>query len=252
MLNLRVFLVKEVCVLLIMSSYDEQTQNGDLDGHQELIQWEIKAHAHPVILMDAGMAVLGFIPLMFFLYGCFFHENENTRYIFTDIPIFGMMLVFIMWIGIARQKTFYSYRVTEKGGEVKYWLHFPKCSGWIFKGIAIFALVTVLALIAIMPMMIFALVGIGAITIPAALKLLAWENEVDSDSFEWNRVQLILTDRKRSLVILERRYDPDIPFEQNYMYFRVFLPPHRISEFLDVCRRYAPACTYFQEGRSGY
>ena len=106
MLNLRVFLVKEVCVLLIMSSSDEQTQNGDLDGHQELMQWEIKAHAHPVILMDAGMAVLGFLPLMFFLYGCFFHENENTRYIFTDIPIFGMMLVFIMWIGIARQKLF--------------------------------------------------------------------------------------------------------------------------------------------------
>jgi len=163
-----------------------------------------------------------------------------------------MVLVFIMWIGIARQKTFYSYRITEKEGEVKYWLHFPKCSGWIFKGIAIFALVTILAIIAIMPMMIFALVGIGAITIPAALKLLAWENEVDIDSFEWDRVQLILTDRKRNLVILQRRYDPDIPFEQNYMYFRVFLPPHRINEFLDVCRGYAPAYADFQEGRSEY
>lgn len=202
--------------------------------------------------MDGSMAVLGALPLMCFLYGIFFHENENTRYLFTDVPIFGMVLVFIMWIGIARQKTFYSYRVTEKGGEVKYWLHFPKCSGWIFKGIAIFALVTVLAIITIMPMMIFALVGIGAITIPAALKLMAWENEVYSDSFEWDRVQLILTDRKRNLVILERRYDPDIPFEKNYMYFRVFLPPHRISEFLDVCRRYATAYTDFQEGRSGY
>lgn len=238
--------------MFIMSRSDEQAQNGPLRSHQELMRWEIKAHAHPVIFMDAGMAVLGFIPLICFLYGCFFHENENTRYLFTDVPIFGMVLVFIMWIGIARQKTFYSYRITEKEGEVKYWLHFPKCSGWIFKGIAIFALVTVLAIIAIMPMMIFALVGIGAITIPAALKLLAWENEVDIDSFEWDRVQLILTDRKRNLVILQRRYDPDIPFEQNYMYFRVFLPPHRINEFLDVCRGYAPAYADFQEGRSGY
>jgi len=222
------------------------------DGNPVLMNWEIKAYQHSAMVMDGSMAVLGALPLMCFLYGFLFHENENTRYLFTDVPIFGMVLVFIMWIGIARQKTFYSYRVTEKGGEVKYWLHFPKCSGWIFKGIAIFALVTVLAIIAIMPMMIFALVGIGAITIPAALKLLAWENEVDSDSFEWDRVQLILTDRKRNLVILERRYDPDIPFEKNYMYFRVFLPPHRISEFLDVCRRYAPAFTDFQEGRSGY
>lgn len=235
-----------------MSSAGEHAKNVLPNVPQYEMQWEIKAHSHPVILMDGSMAVLGALPLMCFLYGIFFHENENTRYLFTDVPIFGMVLVFIMWIGIARQKTFYSYRVTEKGSEVKYWLHFPKCSGWIFKGIAIFALVTLLAIITIMPMMIFALVGIGAITIPAALKLMAWENEVYSDSFEWDRAQLILTDRKRNLVILERRYDPDIPFEKNYMYFRVFLPPHRISEFLDVCRRYAPAYTDFQEGRSGY
>ena len=103
-----------------------------------------------------------------------------------------------------------------------------------------------------MPMMIFALVGIGAITIPAALKLLTWENEIDSDSFEWDRVQLILTDRKRNLVILERRYDPDIPFEQNYMYFKVFLPKYRLEEFLECCKQYAPSTVDFEEGDAGY
>jgi hypothetical protein len=48
--------------------------NVTLQGNSSsvLVGWEIKAHAHPVIFMDAGMAVLGFIPLICFLYGCFF------------------------------------------------------------------------------------------------------------------------------------------------------------------------------------
>jgi hypothetical protein len=216
------------------------------------MRWEIKAHAHPTMIMDVGMAVLGAFPLMFYIYGVFFHENETTRHSVLNSGMFGIALVFFLWIAIARQKTFYSYRITEKGGEVDYWLYFPKCAGWIFKGIAIFALVTVLAIIAIMPMMIFALVGIGAITIPAALKLLAWENEIDSGSFEWGRVQLIVADRKRSLVVLQRRYDPDIPFEQNYMYFRVFLPRQRFNEFIEACKQYAPSTVDFEEGDAGY
>jgi hypothetical protein len=99
-----------------------------------------------------------------------------------------------------------------------------------------------------MPMMIFALVGVGAITIPAALKLLAWENEIDSDSFEWDRVQLIVADRKRSLVVLQRRYHPDIPFEQNYMYFKAFLPKQRFDDFIEACKQYAPSTVDFEEG----
>jgi hypothetical protein len=217
-----------------------------------LMSWDIKAHAHPTLFIDVGMAVLGVFPFMFYLYGVFFHENDDTRHSFINSGIFGVALVFFIWIMIARQKTFYSYRITEKGGEVDYWLHFPKYAGWIFKGVAIFVLVSVLAIVSIMPTMIFALVGIGAITIPAALKLLAWENEVNSGGFEWDRVQLIIADRKRSLVVLQRRYDPDIPFEQNYMYFEVFLPKQRFDGFLDACKRYAPSTVDFEEGDAGY
>jgi hypothetical protein len=217
-----------------------------------LMSWEIKAHAHPTLFMDIGMAVLGAFPLMFYLYGVFFHENDDTRHSFINSGMFGVALVLFIWVMIVRQKTFYSYRFTEKGGEVDYWLHFPKCAGWIFKGIAIFVLVTVLSIVAIMPVMIFALVGIGALTIPAALKLLAWENEINGDDFEWDRVQLILADRKRSLVVLQRKYDPDIPFEQNFMYFRTFLPKHRFDEFLCACKRYAPSTVDFEEGDAGY
>lgn len=217
-----------------------------------LMSWEIKAHAHPTLFMDIGMAVLGAFPLMFYLYGVFFHENDDTRHSFINSGMFGVALVLFLWVMIVRQKTFYSYRITEEGGEVDYWLHFPKCAGWIFKGIAIFVLVTVLSIVAIMPMMIFALVGIGALTIPAALKLLAWENEINGDDFEWDRVQLIVADRKRNLVVLQRRYDPDIPFEQNYMYFEVFLPKQRFDEFLETCKRYAPPAVDFEESDAGY
>lgn len=224
----------------------------EMEARPILMHWDIKAHAHPTVYVDVPMIAIGSFPLMCYLYGAFFHQNENTKHLFTDTALFGMALVFFLWVTIARQKTFYSYRISEKGGEVDYWLYFPKCAGWIFKGIAIFALVTVLAIVSIMPMMIFALVGVGAITIPAALKLLAWENEIDSGSFEWGRVQLIVADRKRSLVVLQRRYHPDIPFEQNYMYFKVFLPKQRFDEFIEACKQYAPSTVDFEEGNAGY
>lgn len=224
----------------------------EMEARPLLMRWDIKAHAHPTVYVDVPMVGIGSFPLTCYLYGVFFHQNENTKHLFTDTALFGMALVFFLWVTIARQKTFYSYHISEKGGEVDYWLHFPKCAGWIFKCIAIFALVTVLAIISIMPMMIFALVGVGAITIPAALKLLAWENEIDSDSFEWDRVQLIVADRKRSLVVLQRRYHPDIPFEKNYMYFKVFLPKQRFDEFIEACKKYAPSIVDFEEGNAGY
>jgi hypothetical protein len=105
-------------------------------------------------------------------------------------------------------------------------------------------------MISIMPMMVFVVVGAGAMAIPAAFKLLAWENEVEHDGFKWERVQLISTDRSRNLVILQRRYDPNIPFEQNHLCFRVFLSKHRIDEFLDCCKKYASADVEFEEGKN--
>lgn len=218
---------------------------------ETLMCWELKAHPYPTFIMDIGFGLVTLSFIFFYLYG-YFHENGNTRELVTFSAPVPIAIILTFWIGIARQKTFYCYRISEKGGEVDYWLHFPKCAGWIFKGIAIFALVIVLAIISIMPMMIFALVGVGAITIPAALKLLAWENEIDSGSFEWDRVQLIVVDRKRSLVVLQRRYDPDIPFEQNYMYFEVFLPKQRFDGFIEACKQYAPSTVDFEEGDAGY
>ena len=214
-----------------------------------LMSWEIKAYPQPTIFMDIGFGVLIILFVVFYLYGCL-HEDEVAKDAITSSVPVPIAIFFIFWVGIVRQKTFYTYRITKKGGVVDYWLHFPAYAGFVFKGIAIFVLVAVLTMISIMPIMIFALVGIGAVTIPAALKLLAWENEVEHDGFEWERVQLVATDRSRNLVILQRRYDPDIPFEQNYLCFRVFLPKHRIDEFLDYCKVHAPSNVDFEEGKN--
>jgi len=215
-----------------------------------LMSWTVKAYPQPTFVMDVGMTVVALMPAIYYIYGSFFYEGEDSRSFILNPALFGIALTFFFWIKIVRQKTFYSYRITENGGEVDYWLHFSTLSKILFKAIAIFVLVAVLAMISIMPMMIFALVGAGAIAIPAALKLLTWENEVEHDGFEWERVQLVSTDRSRNLVMLRRRYDSDIPFEQNYLCFRVFLPKHRIDEFLDYCKAYAPSNVDFEEGKN--
>lgn len=85
--------------------------------------------------------------------------------------------------------------------------------------------------------------------VAAASGLLKWENEISYSSFEWDRPHLIFVDRTRGLVVLQRRYDPDIPFEENYLYFEAFLPKHRIDEFLAIARLYAPSGVDYQEGR---
>lgn len=216
------------------------------------IKWKIKAHAHPTLFLDVGMAVLFAFPAAFYLYGMYFHESENSRHSVFSSATVGMVMVFIFWIGIARQRTLYNYRISEKGGEVDYWLYYYKYSGALFKGIAIFVFVAILAMISIMPSMIFALAGVGGVTIVAAVKLWCWENKTNHRSFEWHRAQLIFTDRKRNLVILQRRYDPDIPFEENFMYFEVFLPKGKVDEFLDVCKKYAPPHVDYEEGRLKY
>ncbi|MCQ3001619.1 hypothetical protein NLO98_17855 [Pseudomonas syringae] len=112
----------------------------DMEARPILMRWDIKAHAHPTVYVDVPMIAIGSFPLMCYLYGAFVHQNENTKHLFTDTALFGMALVFFLWVTIARQKTFYSYRISEEGGEVDHWLYFPKCAGWIFKGIAVFVL----------------------------------------------------------------------------------------------------------------
>lgn len=235
--------INDVCI-------DGKISSLDLDARARSMSWTIKAYPQPTLFMDVGMIVAASLPAIYCVYGWLLDESDSNRDSVMKSGLFGVALIFFFWIKIVRQKTFYSYQITEKGGEVEYWLHFSKFAKILFKAIAIFVLVAVLAMISIMPMMIFALVGVGAMTIPAALKLLAWENEIEHGSFEWDRVQLISTDRSRNLVILQRRYDPDIPFEQNYLCFRVFLPKHRIDEFLDCCKKYAPSHVDFEEGRN--
>jgi len=104
-------------------------------------------------------------------------------------------------------------------------------------------------MIAIAPDLIWAIAGIGGMVILAGLKLMTWENEVNWKCFTWDRPQTIFTDRKRGMVVLERNYDPELPFWENYMYVQVFLPKDRIDEFLALCKKYALSDVEYMEGR---
>ncbi|WP_426142192.1 hypothetical protein [Pseudomonas sp. DWP3-1-2] len=214
---------------------------------EEIMKWTIKAHPHLVFPVDAMFGVFGFMVGMVYLYGQY-HESETFRESTTGSCVFVSLLLIYFYIG-ARKKTVFNYRITKNGGDVEYWLDHSKYTGHAFKGIAVLSFVVILTLVALDPFFIWALAGPAGMAVAAASGLLKWENEISYSSFEWDRPHLIFVDRTRGLVVLQRRYDPDIPFEDNYLYFEAFLPKHRIDEFLAIARLYAPSGVDYQEGR---
>lgn len=81
----------------------------------------------------------------------------------------------------------------------------------------------------------------------AAVKLMASENEIEWQRFTWDQPQLIFTDRKRGLVVLQRNFDPEVPFWENHLYVHVFLPKGQIDEFLAPCKKYASSDVEYAE-----
>jgi hypothetical protein len=174
-------------------------------------------------------------------------EDSLTRDFFKEIiVIVPLQFSFFWWIG--RKKTVWDYKVSSKGGFVEFWEDYFQCTKYFFRGLAVFATVCVLAMMVIAPDLIWAIAGIGGMVILAGVRLMTWENEVEWQRFTWDRPQRISTDRKRGLVLLQRKYDPELPFWENYMYVRVFLPKGQIDEFLALCKKYAPSDVEYEEG----
>lgn len=149
---------------------------------------------------------------------------------------------------MARKKTVWNYKISSVGGFVEWWEDYFENTKYFFRGIALFAIVCILTMISIAPGMIWAIAGIGGMVILAAVKLMAWENEIEWQRFTWDQPKRIFTDRKRGMVVLERNYDPDVPFWENYLYVQVFLPKDRIDEFIALCKKYAPIDVEYNEG----
>lgn len=212
-----------------------------------LMEWRIKAHSHWIFPADVGFGSLALIGWSIYLWIYFFMEESLTREFFvvsgTSFPLVGTLV----WLG-ARKKTVWNYTISSEGGFVEFWEDYFQATKYFFKGLAVFAIVCVITMIAIAPGLIWAIAGIGGMVILAGIKLMTWENDVSWQRFKWDRPQCIFTDRKRGLVVLERHHNPDLPFWENYLYVQVFLPKDQIDDFLALCRKYAPGDVEYKEG----
>lgn len=206
---------------------------GDVGVHKTIITWTIKAYPQPTLPMDIGMAVLALFPGLFFLYGSLVYEDEHTRHLVVNSGVLGMVIVFMLWIAVIRQKTVYNYRFTESGCEVDYWLNLPKSGSVFFKSLAIFAFVAILAMISIDPSLIWITAGPAGISIAAAVKLLNWENPVEHHATDWARYDLVFIDRKRKMVVPSFKADPLAGFE-------VHLEKTRIDDFVAFLKTVIP------------
>jgi hypothetical protein len=212
-----------------------------------LMAWRIKAHSHRTFPIDAGLGSLTAIGVCIFLWVQLFMDDSSTRDFFKSIVIIvPLQMGFYWWV--ARKKTVWNYTISSEGGFVEFWEDYFQNTKYFFRGLAIFAAVCIITMIAIAPGLIWAIAGVGGVVILASIKLMTWEIDVSWKLFTWDRPQCIFTDRKRGLVVLERNPNPELPFWENYMYIQVFLPKDQIDEFLALCRKYAPSDVEYKEG----
>lgn len=234
----------------IASALTKKLRQGQIDGPRAetplLMEWEIKAHSHWIFPVDAGLGSMALVAICTYLWVLFFMEASPARDFFKVTTASAPVLAIFLWWA-ARKKTVWNYKISTVGGHVEYWEDYFKYSKYVFRGLGVFAVVCILTLISIAPGMIWAIAGVGGMVLLAAAKLMAWEHEVDSECFTWDRPQRIYVDRKRDLVVLERSYNPDI-LNDNHLHVQVFLPKGRIDEFLTLCKHYVSSEVEYIEG----
>jgi hypothetical protein len=212
-----------------------------------LMEWRIKAHSHWMLPGDLAFGSVAVMAWCIYLWILLFMDESSIRDSLTRsataLPMFSS---FFWWA--ARKKTVWNYTISSEGGFVEFWEDYFQTTKYFFKGLAVFAIVCVITMIAIAPGLIWAIAGIGGMVILAGIKLMTWENDVSWQRFKWDRPQIIFTDRKRGLVVLERHHNPELPFWENYLYVQVFLPKDQIDDFLALCRKYAPGDVEYKEG----
>lgn len=212
-----------------------------------LMKWKIKAHSHWMLPGDLAFGSVAVMAWCIYLWILLFMDDSSTRDSLTRSATALPMFASFFWWG-ARKKTVWNYTISSEGGFIEFWEDYFQTTKYFFKGLAVFAIVCVITMIAIAPGLIWAIAGIGGMVILAGIKLMTWENDVSWQRFKWDRPQCIFTDRKRGLVVLERHHNPDLPFWENYLYVQVFLPKDQIDDFLALCRKYAPSDVEYKEG----
>jgi hypothetical protein len=201
---------------------------------EELMVWNIKALPHSTFEMDVGIAIGAMIPFSIMLYG-FFGEQSNSD--LQGFGAFGVCFIFFLWKMAVKQKNVYQYRITDQGGEVRYWADFPKHFGTFFKCVSGLFLFVVICMIAVNPAFIWLLAGAGGMALAGARFFFGWENKKEYEWFVWDDYEHVIIDRKRRVVA----------FLDHPLVFEAFLERDQIDKYLDTIRPYMPPNTRYEE-----
>jgi hypothetical protein len=202
---------------------------------EELMAWNIKAHPHSVLSIDVGMAIGAMLPLSMMLYGYLGDCDVPFHIIGTVVLCVWLFL----WVKAGRQKNVYQYRITDQGGEVRYWADFPEGFATFFKWLSGIFLFVVICMIAVEPSFIWLLAGPGGMAMAGAKFFFGWENKKRYGWFIWSDYEHVIVDRKRRVVV----------FLDHPLTFEAFLERGQVDKYLDTIRPYMPPHTRFEEAR---
>ncbi|MFJ2682324.1 hypothetical protein ACIOYV_01125 [Pseudomonas sp. NPDC087342] len=219
------------------------------------MSWTIKALPHNTSIMDIGMIALtlvGLAALSNGIYEIFYLDlpmQQRSTFLSAHFGIICLCMTLYFWTLVIRQKNIYHYVITDIEIDVEYKTHLPQLAVTIFKWLSGTFIVSVFIFIAYNPSAAWLLAGPAGISIVSAIHFLNWKNPTKNLRFTWDRPNLVLTDRKRNLVAVQRRYNPEMRIEDNYLYIPIHLPRASIDEFLVIAKKFAPPSTDFEEGR---
>jgi hypothetical protein len=202
---------------------------------EDLMTWNIKAHPRPTLSIDIGMIIVGIPPVGMMLYGYLGKDEFPFHIVGTVIVCFWLVL----WLRGARQKNVYQYRITDQGGEVRYWADYPKHFGTFFKCVSGLFLFIVICMIAVNPAFVWLLAGPGGMAIAGARFFIGWENKKRHGLFKWDYYEHVIIDRKRRVVV----------FLDHPLTFEAFLERGQVDKYLDTIRPYMPPNTRYEEAR---
>ncbi|WPX55288.1 hypothetical protein RHM65_06905 [Pseudomonas sp. CCI4.2] len=214
---------------------------------KELMAWTTKALPHPTLAGNIMMAVVFSLLVGVILYEYFTGLPAVTESSVTDLAILGICIWLFFWKKVVLQKNVYKIRITEVGGQANYWADIPENINIFFRwtvGIGIFLVV---CLIAVMPSGIWLLAGPGGMAILASKSLLNWKRVVRYNDFAWEKLNWIVIDRKRKLVVFTAHWDPSRTFEEQYVCFEAFIPKDQIDDLIRIAKFHAPTCTHFEQ-----
>jgi len=219
----------------------------ELFGGKELKAWTTKALPHPTMAGNILMGAVFTLPVGVILYEYFADQPALGNVPSTDVAIMGVCLWLFFWKKVVLQKNVYKNRITEVGGQANYWADIPENMDVFFKwmvGISVFIIV---CMIAVMPSGILLLAGPGGMAILASKSLLKWKREIRYKRFKWEKINWIIIDRKRKLVVFTSIWDPSRTFEEQYVCFEAFIPKDQIDDLVRIAKLHAPTCTRFDQ-----